>query len=135
MFFGQAGYLDHGLANNSLAPKVTDTTVWHINADEPRALDYNTDFKSPEQQASFYAPDSYRASDHDPVIIALEMETASMADRADLNGDGRVDGRDVARFILARLFGRASVEHYDVNGDGRVNYRDLLAILESKHQR
>ena len=58
-----------------------------------------------------------------------------MADRADLNGDGRVDGRDVARFILARLFGRASVEHYDVNGDGRVNYRDLLAILESKHQR
>ena len=135
VFFGQAGYLDHGLANNSLAPKVTDTTVWHINADEPRALDYNTDFKSPEQQASFYAPDSYRASDHDPVIIALEMETASMADRADLNGDGRVDGRDVARFILARLFGRASVEHYDVNGDGRVNYRDLLAILESKHQR
>jgi len=134
VFFGQAGYLDHGLANTSLVPKVADTTVWHINADEPRALDYNTDFKTPEQQADFYAPDSYRASDHDPVIVALAMETDSLVNRADLNGDGKVNGRDVAQFILARLFGRATVEQYDLNNDGRVNYRDLLAILESKHR-
>lgn len=135
VFFGQAGYLDHGLANTSLAPKVADTTVWHINADEPRALDYNTDFKSPEQQASFYAPDSYRASDHDPVIIALNLAAASQVDRADLNGDGRINGRDVMRFVLARLFGRASVEHYDINLDGYVNRRDLFAILEAKRGR
>lgn len=135
VFFGQAGYLDHGLANTSLAPKVVDTTVWHINADEPRALDYNTDFKSPEQQASFYAPDSYRASDHDPVIIALNMEAASPVDRADLNGDGRINGRDIAQFVLARLFGKASVERYDINQDGRVNHRDLFAILETKRGR
>ncbi len=135
VFFGQAGYLDHGLANTSLAPKVVDTTVWHINADEPRALDYNTDFKSPEQQASFYAPDSYRASDHDPVIIALNMETASPLDRADLNGDGRINGRDIAQFVLARLFGKASVERYDINQDGHVNHRDLFAILEAKRGR
>ena len=132
VFFGQAGYLDHGLANTSLSPKVADTTVWHINADEPRALDYNTDFKSPEQQASFYAPDSYRASDHDPVIIALNMEAASPVDRADLNGDGRINGRDIAQFVLARLFGKASVERYDINRDGRVNHGDLFAILEAK---
>ena len=135
VFFGQAGYLDHSLANTSLAPKVADTAVWHINADEPRALDYNTDFKSPEQQASFYAPDSYRASDHDPVIIALNMDSASLFDRADLNGDGRINGRDVARFILARLFGKASVEHYDVNMDGQVNFQDLKAILEAARTR
>lgn len=135
VFFGQAGYLDHGLANTSLAPKVADTTVWHINADEPRALDYNTDFRSPEQQASFYAPDSYRASDHDPVIIALNMAAASQVDRADLNGDGRINGRDIAQFVLARLFGKASVERYDINQDGRVNHRDLFAILEAKRGR
>ena len=114
---------------------MADTAVWHINADEPRALDYNTDFKSPEQQASFYAPDSYRASDHDPVIIALNMDSASLFDRADLNGDGRINGRDVARFILARLFGKASVEHYDVNMDGQVNFQDLKAILEAARTR
>jgi len=130
VFFGQAGYLDHGLANAALTEKVADTTVWAINADEPRALDYNTEFKSPEQQASFYAPDAYRASDHDPVIIALNMARTSAADRADLNGDGRVNGRDLARFVLALLFRQANSPTYDINGDGRINKGDLFAIIE-----
>lgn len=129
VFFGQAGYLDHGLANAALAEKVADATVWAINADEPLALDYNTEFKSPEQQASFYAPDAYRASDHDPVIIALNMASISAADRADLNGDGRVNGRDVARFFLALLFRKATSPTYDINGDGRINKGDLFAII------
>lgn len=68
---------------------------------EPRALDYNTEFKTPEQQASFYAPDPYRASDHDPVLVALEMDTRSAADRADLNGDGRVNGQDFLALVHA----------------------------------
>jgi len=130
VFFGQAGYLDHGLANSALNDKVSYTAVWSINADEPRALDYNTEFKSPEQQASFYAPDPYRSSDHDPAIIALNLPGTSAADRADLNGDGRVNGRDLARFILALLFGHANGPAYDINGDGRINKSDLFAIIE-----
>lgn len=134
VFFGQAGYLDHALANAELSEKVVDATVWRINADEPRALDYNTDFKSPQQQASFYAPDAYRASDHDPVIVTMKLAAAPQAPSADLNGDGRVNGRDLSRFVLAVLFGRANAETYDINADGRVNFGDFRALVRAiKH--
>jgi hypothetical protein len=36
-------------------------------------LDYNTDFKSAGQIASLYAPDQFRISDHDPVIVDLDL--------------------------------------------------------------
>ena len=49
----------------------------HHNADEPAVLDYNTDFKSPGQIASLYAPDRFRTSDHDPVLAGLELGTAA----------------------------------------------------------
>jgi Ca2+-binding RTX toxin-like protein len=72
VFDGQTGYLDHALANSNLLPQVTGTTVWHINADEPDLIDYDTSFKGPNQDA-IYAPDAYRSSDHDPVIIGLDF--------------------------------------------------------------
>ncbi|MEJ2563016.1 MAG: ExeM/NucH family extracellular endonuclease [Anaerolineales bacterium] len=68
VFDGQAGYLDHALANGNLAPQVTDVAIWHINADEPAALDYN-DYNQPD----LYAPDPFRASDHDPVMVGLNL--------------------------------------------------------------
>jgi hypothetical protein len=43
---------------------------------------------------------------------------------ADLDGDGRVTGRDVA--IEARALFRADDPIYDLNDDGRVNVIDLL---------
>ena len=75
VFDGQVGYLDYQLASTTLAPQVTGTTVWHINADEPDLIDYDTSFKQPAQDA-IYAPDAYRSSDHDPVIVGLELTTA-----------------------------------------------------------
>ncbi|WP_372729309.1 ExeM/NucH family extracellular endonuclease [Nocardioides sp.] len=76
VFQGQAGYLDHALASASLADKVTGVTEWHINADEPVALDYNTEFKSAGQVARYYAPDAFRSSDHDPVLVGLDLNSA-----------------------------------------------------------
>lgn len=73
VFDGQAGYLDHALANDSLSPQVISTTIWHINSDEPRVLDYNEEYKSLNQVTSLYSDDPYRASDHDPVIVGLEL--------------------------------------------------------------
>ncbi|MBV6248034.1 DNA degradation protein EddB, partial [Pseudomonas aeruginosa] len=35
VFSGQSGYLDHALANASLARQVRGAVEWHINADEP----------------------------------------------------------------------------------------------------
>lgn len=131
VFFGQAGYLDHALANDALAGKVVDATVWPINADEPRALDYNLEFKTRQQQADYYAADPYRASDHDPVIVVLDLASDPTSPGVDFNGDGRVDGRDISRLILAILFDRADVETYDVNADGRVNFADVKAVIRS----
>lgn len=42
----QAGYLDHALASSSMAGRVTDASIWHVNADEPSVLDYDTEHKS-----------------------------------------------------------------------------------------
>jgi predicted extracellular nuclease len=74
-FDGQWGYLDHALASGSLAAKVAEVVEWHINADEPAVLDYNTNFKNAGQQASLYAPDAFRSSDHDPVIVGINVQT------------------------------------------------------------
>jgi uncharacterized protein len=73
VFGGQWGYLDHALGSPSLLDQVADVAEWHINADEPNVLDYNTDFKSTGQISSLYAADVYRASDHDPVIVGLNL--------------------------------------------------------------
>ncbi|MFQ3684595.1 hypothetical protein, partial [Roseiflexus sp.] len=42
-------------------------------ADEPNVLDYNTNFKNPGQVTSLYAPDQYRTSDHDPILVGLRL--------------------------------------------------------------
>jgi len=73
VFQGQSGYLDHALASPSLAAKVTGATEWHINADEPVVLDYNDDFKSPNHVNTLYAPTQFRSSDHDPLLVGLEL--------------------------------------------------------------
>ena len=73
VYFGQAGYLDHALANASMAGQVVGASIWRINADEPSVLDYSTNYKSAGQVISLYAADEYRSSDHDPVIVDLEL--------------------------------------------------------------
>ncbi len=73
VFDGQWGTLDYSLASTALLSDVTGATAWHINGDEPRVMDYNEEFKSIDQITSLYAPDAYRASDHDPIIVGLEL--------------------------------------------------------------
>lgn len=80
VFDGQWGYLDHALASASLFTQVTGVTEWHINADEPSVLDYNTNFKSAGQLVSLYAPDQFRVSDHDPILVGLALNAAPTVD-------------------------------------------------------
>ncbi|WP_052351738.1 ExeM/NucH family extracellular endonuclease [Deinococcus pimensis] len=70
VFDGLFGYLDHALASSNLDRQVTGITEWHINADEPVVLDYNTEFKTDDR----YAPTPFRASDHDPVLVGLGLD-------------------------------------------------------------
>ncbi|MEM9272010.1 MAG: ExeM/NucH family extracellular endonuclease [Cyanobacteria bacterium P01_F01_bin.143] len=71
VFGGQFGTLDYGLANSSLLSQVTGATEWHVNADEPDALDYNQEFgRNPNLFDSFIP---FRNSDHDLLIIGLDL--------------------------------------------------------------
>lgn len=75
VFGGEAGYLDHALTTASLSSQVLGVAEWHINADEPSVIDYNTEFKPQD----LYSASPYRASDHDPVVVSLNLR-ASPAD-------------------------------------------------------
>ncbi|WP_293066981.1 ExeM/NucH family extracellular endonuclease [Okeania sp. SIO2B3] len=75
VFDGQFGYLDYALANESLLSQVTGTTEWRVNADEPDALDYNLDFG--RDPSLFNGQDPFRNSDHDPIIVGLNLESST----------------------------------------------------------
>ncbi len=46
--------------------QVTSTRIWHVNADEPRFLDWG--------DVTYVAPGPYRSSDHDPVLIGINLK-------------------------------------------------------------
>ena len=73
VFDGQWGYLDYGLASPSLLAQTAGFADWHINADEPSVLDYNTNFKTAGQITDLYSPEPFRTSDHDPVMVGLNL--------------------------------------------------------------
>ena len=75
VFDGQWGYLDSALATASLIPQITGVAELHINADEPSALDYNVDYKDDRLIDLLYSPDPYRAADHDPLLIGLDLSS------------------------------------------------------------
>ncbi|MEN6556296.1 MAG: ExeM/NucH family extracellular endonuclease [Anaerolineaceae bacterium] len=78
LYGSQLGYLDYALANPNLAQSVVDVNFWHINADESDLINYDMTYKLPAQDAIF-APDAYRSSDHDPVILTLSFNSAPVA--------------------------------------------------------
>ncbi len=78
-FFSQSGYLDHGMSSPTMTSQVTGAAFWHVNADEPRGLDYN-DFNQP----LLFNPDEFRSSDHDPVVIGLDMSARAKKERVQL---------------------------------------------------
>ncbi|WP_344318375.1 ExeM/NucH family extracellular endonuclease [Acrocarpospora pleiomorpha] len=69
VFEGLSGELDHLLVDKDLRRLVTGATIWHVNSDEGRFMDYNTEFNPPY----LYAPDAYRSSDHDPLLVGLKL--------------------------------------------------------------
>lgn len=63
-FEGRATQLDHALASASLAAKLSNAQIWHIDADEPALFDYGL-----QHPALAYHPDERRCSDHDPILV------------------------------------------------------------------
>ncbi|MDQ0870453.1 5'-nucleotidase [Arthrobacter sp. V1I9] len=73
LFGGMVGSLDHILASPAANAAVTGADIWNINSVESVALEYS---RYNNNVTDYYAPDQYRASDHDPVIVGLNLESA-----------------------------------------------------------
>ena len=85
VFDGQTGTLDYALASGAMAAALTGATEWHINADEADAIDYNLDFGRPADLFNGDTP--ARNSDHDPVIIGLDIDALGHDDDDDYDDD------------------------------------------------
>ena len=127
-FNGELGYLDHALASASMLDSVVDTTEWHINADEPIVLDYNLDFQSEVQQVKYFAPDAYRMSDHDPVVISLQLESDVQVVEGDFDADGDVDIMDIRALTRAIQLRQTIDNSFDFDEDGQVTYTDVRLL-------
>lgn len=125
LFDAQLGYLDYALANAPLAAQVAGVGEWHINADEPDALDYDISFNP----AQWFATDEFRTSDHDPLIIGLDLTPAAVP--GDLDGDGQVTFTPDRGLFLAAYGTTADDPDYradaDFDGDGVIGLADYRA--------
>ncbi len=87
VYQGRSGSLDHAFGTSEVSTAVTGLAVWHINSDEPAALDYS------DANSSRYQPNAYRCSDHDPVLVGLQA--AQLAVSVPIQ-----EPSDLARFTL-----------------------------------
>lgn len=70
LFGGMVGSLDHILASPAAARIVTGTDIWNINSVESVALEYS---RYNNNVTNYYAGDEFRASDHDPVVVGMNL--------------------------------------------------------------
>ncbi|KNH16639.1 5'-nucleotidase [Arthrobacter sp. ZBG10] len=80
LFGGLVGSLDHILASPAADAVVSGADIWNINSVESVALEYS---RYNNNVTDYYAPDQFRASDHDPVVVGLNLQSAPAS--VDLN--------------------------------------------------
>ncbi|WP_425432697.1 ExeM/NucH family extracellular endonuclease [Isoptericola jiangsuensis] len=69
-FGGQVGSLDHVLASPAALAAVTGTDIWNINAVEPVANEYS---RHNYNVTDLYDTTPFRSSDHDPLLVGLDL--------------------------------------------------------------
>jgi predicted extracellular nuclease len=98
-FEAQSGYLDHAFASPALVPQVAAVKEWHINADEPTAVDYNLEYRVDDL---YKGDEPFRMSDHDPLLVVLNLTPVSIGSK-ELALYVGVPGIVVAFFVLRFL--------------------------------
>ena len=114
--------------------------AWNINSDEPSLIDYDMTFKKPAQDALF-PPDAFRSSDHDPVLIGLDLTppdttapelTATPSPEARVPAEQQVAHGDDRPRGDRRLGGEVTVELVEATADG--NRGDIRVISDTEVQ-
>ncbi|GAA1479198.1 ExeM/NucH family extracellular endonuclease [Nocardioides aestuarii] len=125
-FDGQSGSLDHVLANDAALAAVTGVDIWEINANEAIAYEYS---RHNYNVTDFYAPDVYRASDHNPEIVGIDVTETAQPATAHVKVDVRPD-RVKAKKTRPRVWVRVRAEGAPATGQVafRVQGRGLVAV-------
>ncbi len=89
-FGGQSGSLDHVLANPAARGLVAGADVWGINSGESVAWEYS---RTNYNVSDLYQPNMFRASDHDPEIVGLNIATQAAPVVLNLLGVNDFHGR------------------------------------------
>ncbi len=96
LFGGLVGSLDHILASPAADGVVTGADIWNINSVESVALEYS---RYNNNVTNYYAADPFRASDHDPVVVGLNLPATPATVELNLLGindfHGRIDSNTV----------------------------------------
>ena len=89
-FGGQSGSLDHVLANPAAQALVAGADVWGINSGESVAWEYS---RTNYNVTDLYQPNMFRASDHDPEIVGLNIASQDAPVTLNLLGVNDFHGR------------------------------------------
>ncbi|NUS50487.1 MAG: ExeM/NucH family extracellular endonuclease [Nocardioidaceae bacterium] len=101
LFDGVVGSLDHVLANDAMLGNVTGAHVWNINSVESVAYEYS---RYNYNKTLFYAPDQFRSSDHDPLLVGFDDPAAPVATSVSASAaPDRVVVRDTEATVTARV--------------------------------
>jgi len=73
LFGGLLGSLDHVLASDAALDDVVGADVWNINSVESVALEYS---RYNYNATLFYEESPFRSSDHDPLIVGVDLPEA-----------------------------------------------------------
>ncbi|MFW5723763.1 MAG: ExeM/NucH family extracellular endonuclease, partial [Halochromatium sp.] len=131
-FDGRRGTLDYAFANDSLLDQVEAYTIWNLNSLEAHAQQYSS-----SQFDAFGDPSSpFGSSDHDPVIVGLNLQ-APEPERLLVEGTSGRDylvGSDEAEIIAGRggygdlLVGGGGEDlfSFDTIGDGARDYARVM---------
>ena len=71
VYGGRSGSMDHVFANSAAHPLITEVKSWAVNAQESIAFEYSR--ANYNAYLAFEADNPYRASDHNPEIIGLNL--------------------------------------------------------------
>ncbi|MBN2737143.1 MAG: lamin tail domain-containing protein [Spirochaetales bacterium] len=107
-FQGNAQALDHILVTNNLSDLL-----------QIDALHINSEFAS-------------QSSDHDPLMLSLELPKAPVYQPGDVNHDHKVNIVDVlllAKYLSGHEVSPFYMEQSDMNQDNKIDFKDILKIL------
>jgi hypothetical protein len=102
VYDGLIGTLDYAFSNSALAAHVTGITAWHINADESPALDYRDEPGKPKE---YHAANAFRSSDHDPLIIGLDIGAVQVQVQAQAQAGKIMPDKDSPKILYVLLAG------------------------------